>query len=157
MTPALVALYLGLAASSGMGYAPVGPAAVVVVQRPSLDVRAAFDATPKANSGRGWNASLEAVGGTRVLAGARVVVWSGGPWTKAAAGLVAGVRIAPGVRVLAEATLGQSHQWGAWSRSLGIDVEQGRVRAAVKLVRYTQAETRVGVSADISVAVWRRR
>ncbi len=151
MTPGLFALYLGLAASSGIGYRPLGPAADLTVRVPHVELRSSVDLTPKQATGRGWNLRQDVLVGSRWLVGGRYQAWSGGPWTKHSAAVLAGVQIAPQARLVASRTLGSSFRESA--ASLGVEVTQGRLRASVGLVRFTQAEARWGVVTQVTVRV----
>jgi len=157
VTPSAFVLWAGVAASAGLGYQPAGASVTAVVRAPHVEARTNVDATPKTTSGAGWNVSQDVLARDgRLLAGVGVRIWSGGDWTKVAARLLAAVELAPGVRVVAESTLDQSDQ-GAWTRSLGVDVERGRVRLRFATVRYTQANTGVGVRGSAEVRVWGKR
>jgi hypothetical protein len=155
MPGATVALLVGLAASAGLGYQPLGPTAGVVVRSARVEGRASFDATPKRTTGHGWNASVDVLAGRTILAGIKLSAWSGGPWMKTSASLLAGVRLAPGVRLLAEATFDQVEQ-GTWGRGVSLDIEQGRVRLCLASRWFTQPTRRQGISGSLEVIAWRR-
>jgi hypothetical protein len=143
-----IEVHAGASASAGLGYKPVGGVMFVTVPAgASVEFRTMLDVTPKESSGHGWN--LHGDGWYRsgpLMVGLGAHVWSdGSEWTKAAAVLLAGVRFAEGVRLVASSTLEQSHKWGAWNRSIALQVEPGRFRFEVRFVRFTQAEARTGV------------
>jgi hypothetical protein len=150
-------VWVGVSASEGLGYEPVGVIAGGSYQHDYLELRASVDLAPKQDTGKGWNTGADVlVHGGQLVAGAGLRVWSGGTWTKTSGRLLAGWQPRPGIRLLVESTLEQG-LWGGWSRSGTLEVWTGRVRLAVSTVRFTQADDRTGVSASLVYAVWKRQ
>lgn len=151
-----LALLVGLAVSTGLGYAPVGPMAELVIHAPHVEARTLVDLTHKRATDAGWNARQELrVHVSRLIIGGQVQAWSGGPWTKHSVGVVMGWRVAPDAAIILARTVRSSY--GESSSSAGVEIDIGRVRPTIRVIRFQQPprSPRYGVSAGMEVRLWR--